>query len=373
MTGRDAIKNWRYFSFTIAAAAAALAAACSCSQEKAQSVTRSTKVQLKIHAWEGYAREHEADFKKLVKETKNIDLDIVITNTSGYDSFVDAIKNAGVHLVSPANDLVRPLKKLGLIRPVDTSRIKNFNQINPLLMKTRSTEVGGVICAVPFNIGAYWLVYNKDKVPTPSSYEILWDPRFRKRVTISGVYDTINIYITALLLGFPKQDLFHLSDEQLKRIEEKLRILNTEQISDFWAENLNPAKRDQFDIGMDWGVGVQQINHNYGGNWGVVIPKEGVTAWMDTWAVTTNVKDDITEDIAYRYIEYMISPAVQAKMAKLTSYGPANPYATRYFSAAEKKMYFLTDPKLMSEFIIWQPLDDRTMERYRQTWQRSRK
>ncbi|HOS96367.1 MAG TPA: extracellular solute-binding protein [Deltaproteobacteria bacterium] len=344
----------------------------SCTQDKPPTVAPPKKVLLKIHCWEGYAREHEAHFIQYYKELTGADVKLAITSTTGHYSNIEAIEKNDAHLVSPANDLILPLYERGLIRPVLVGKLPHFNQINPIIVGTKCTTINGELYGVPFNFGAYLLAYNRDRVPTPDSYSILWDPRYRKRVTIPDVYDTINIYMTALMLGFPKEDLFRLNNAQLAAVEEKLRELNTRQVSVFWKENLEPDKRDQYDIGMDWGIGVLKINEQFGGNWAVTIPKEGATAWVDTWVITKNVTDPDTEHAAYAFIDFMISPESQARMAKITSYGPINPYSTRYLTAQEKRKYYLTDPKFFHEFILWQPLSEATLRRYHETWERSR-
>jgi len=329
---------------------------------------------LKIHAWDGYAREYETDFISYMEKDKNIKINLQITNTTGLDSFRDAIKNKAVHLVSPAHDFVTPLQRENLLIQLDSTRLSRYRQINPLILSRKSTEIGGILYAIPFNFGPYILAYNKDTIQKPLSYKALWDPKNRGRVTIPGHYPTINIYMTALMLGIPKKDIFRLNDSQLTRIEEKLRYLCKNQVSDFWDENINPEKRDKFDIGMDWGIGVNKINRDYNGHWGIVIPEEGVTGWIDTWAITVNIRDQDTLSAAYSFIDFMLSPEIQAKMAKITTYAPVNPYAARYLRGMEKEMFHLVDPReLIEKMILWQPLDSETLKRYNMTWERAYK
>lgn len=340
-----------------------------CNGKEKQRPQKSTK--LIIHCWAGYAKEHADYFIEHEMNKHNRKVELIISSTTSLESMINAANQEGAHLISPSNDLIVPLKNMGILKELDIKRFKNFNQLNPVIINTHCTEIEGKYYAVPFNFGAYLLAYNKDKVPSPTSYKILWDAKYKNRVTIPRYYDTINIYMTALMLGFPKEQLFDLSNYQLKIIERKLRELNVNQVSDFWLENLNPEKRDKFDIGMDWGIGVLQINEKYNGNWGVAIPDEGATAWIDTWAITKNVNDPEIEEIAYDFIDFMIDAEAQARMAKITSYGPVNPYATRYLTAEEKKKFYLTDPKFLNEFILWKPLDEKVLYKYKQLWKRT--
>lgn len=329
-------------------------------------------VKIKIHAWAGYAQEYETQFKEYTRHSRKIDVKLDITHATGLESFIKAIQENGVHLISPANDLLEPLHRQKLIQALDIKRIPKFNQINPIIRTTKAYEIDGQVYAVPFNFGPYAIAYNKDKVETPKSYKVLWDRKYSKRVTIPALYDTINIYMAALMLDMPKKDLFNLSDEQLGRVEEALRVLCKDQVAEFWDENLVPEHHDRFDLGMDWGIGVAQINKKYGGNWGYTIPAEGATGWIDTWAVTVNVKDKDVQEVVYEWLDFMISPKIQAQVARVTSYGPVNPYAGRYLSAKEKDQYYLTDPDFLNKITLWQPLRPEVLTRYQETWRRAK-
>ncbi len=350
-----------------------LCAVTGCGKDENIDPKKLTPVTLRIHAWNGYVLEYQEEFKNHAKTALGMELTIVYTSTAGYDSNVENIKGgANAHLVSPANDLLAPLVREGLLQPLDSARLSNYKQINPVVLETRCNEVNGKVYAAPFNFGPYAIAYNKDKLPAPTSYKILWDSKYAKRVAIPGEYDTINIYMAALMLGLPKSDLFHLNEEQLVAVEALLRELCQKQVGDFWRDNLDPESRDRVDVGMDWGIGVNQINQRFQGNWGFAIPDEGATGWIDTWAITRNAVDPKVLEAAYAWIDFMISPERQAQMARITSYGPINPYAGRYLSAEEKKLYYLNYPNFMKNLILWQPLEADVLKRYQETWKRAR-
>ena len=348
--------------------------ALSCSDGGSGKSQLPVKVTLRIHAWNGYVLEYVDAFKKHALSEHGLDVNVVFTLTSGYDSSIANIKGgAKADLISPANDLLPPLMKDGLIVPVDTSRLKNFNQINPVILGTGCYLIEGTAYAVPFNFGPFAIAYNKDKMSEPESYRELWNKKYRKRVSIPGEYDTINIYMTALMLGIPAKDIFNLNNAQLARVESKLRELCVYQVREFWMDNLNPGSAEDIDIGMDWGIGVNQINRDKRGNWGFTVPAEGATGWIDTWAITKNAIEYDVLMAAYAWIDFMISAEVQAQMARVTSYGPVNPFAGRHLSAEEKKMYYLSYPDFVEKIILWQPLEPAVLKRYRETWKRAKR
>ncbi len=327
-------------------------------------------ITLKIHAWSGYVQEHINDFELYMKNKFNLNVKLIVTKTSGLDSFIKAVNKDNVHLISPANDLLIPLINKKLIIPVNIDKIKKFKQINPVFLKKGVHKVEGIVYAIPFTYGPYAIAYNKNIIPKPKTYKELWNKRYKKRVSISADYDTANIYMTALMLGYSPKNLFNLNEVQLNEIENKLSELVKDQIIEFWEDNLNPKNHNNFDIGTDWGIGVNRINKKYGGNWDIAIPNEGVTAFIDCWVITKNTSDVLTEKVAYEFVNYMISPKIQAKVAKITSYAPVNPYAGRYLNAEEKKEYYLTDPKIFEKFILWRPLNKDVLQKYQQLWER---
>jgi putative spermidine/putrescine transport system substrate-binding protein len=338
--------------------------------QKGEILKENKKVILKIHAWEGYVDEYKDEFIKFMHDSLAYDVEIAFTKTTGFSSFVDFIENHDAHLVSPANDLLLPLLKRNLIKSIDTKRINNYNQINPVILETKCAEVYGLLCGVPFDFGPFAIAYNKDVMPEPNSYSVFWDEKNRKRVTIPVNYPTAVIYMTALKLGISKQEIFSLNDQQLSQIEIELNALCKTQVVEYWNENINAQNHRNFDVGTDWGIGVGIINRNYNGNWGFVIPDEGATAWVDTWAMTSNITDVDVEEVAYQFINYMISPRVQAQLARVTSYGLVNPYAARYLTSAEKVKYYLIEDEYLDDLILWQPLEDDVLRKYQELWNR---
>jgi putative spermidine/putrescine transport system substrate-binding protein len=59
---------------------------CKQKQEKLEKAT------LRINCWAGYAKPYEADFKALVKEKYNIDIELSIENPTDQDEFFLAVK-----------------------------------------------------------------------------------------------------------------------------------------------------------------------------------------------------------------------------------------------------------------------------------------
>lgn len=343
---------------------------CNSSQKK----EKIKSVSLNLHVWEGYAKKYQNAFKKYALKKYKLEVSLKISYSSGLQSFVEAIKKNNVHLISPASDLLLALKDKSLIQEINEKRLKNYSQINPIILnKKKPHMIKGKVYGIPFTYGFYLMAYNKRIVQkAPESYWELWNPKYRKMVSISGDYATANIYMTALMLKYPPEDIFELKKKQLKQIELELKKLARHQVKEYWKKNLNPQSFKRLALAMDWGIGVKLINEKYKGNWGLVIPKEGVTGWLDTWSITKNVKDKWTKLAAYAFIDFMISSQIQAEVVRVTSYCPVNLYTGRYLSIEEKRKYNLLEPLFQDSSILWKALNKKNRKRYSQLWKRVR-
>ena len=84
----------------------------------------------------------------------------------------------------------------GIIEPIDTSRLKNWNRLNPLYANADWNHVNGTIMSVPLVIGANVLVYDTREVtPAPDSWFSIFDTKYRGRVT----YDIEDFLLCTML------------------------------------------------------------------------------------------------------------------------------------------------------------------------------
>ncbi|WP_157237613.1 ABC transporter substrate-binding protein [Beggiatoa alba] len=330
---------------------------------------RAEPIVLKIHTWTGYVKPYEKEFQAYAKTQCHEDIQLEVTYATGLTSFVEQLTQNTADLISPANDVIEHLWQKQLIRPLDLEKIPNFRQVNPIILRHGFYRLEGQVYAAPFTFGPYALAYNKDRMQAPTSYVILWDERYRKRVSISGDFYAANIYMVALFLKIPESHLFNLSDTELSKIKNRLSLLHTTQIYRYWESNLEPNDMNELDVGMDWGVGVHMINAR-GGNWDLVIPEEGATAWVDSWVMASGIANKKI-DAAYCFINFMLSATTQAQVMRQTGYGGTNLYVSRYMSVKEQIIYHVTDPDYLRRLILWQPLPTDILEKYEAIWKQA--
>jgi spermidine/putrescine transport system substrate-binding protein len=116
-------------------------------------------------------------------------------------------------------------KKAGLLQPIDTARLKNWNKLSSTLRHLPGIDAGnGKVWFVPHYWGNTSLTIRTDLAPEyakSQSWNILFDPKYKGRVSVlDGVDDTVPFI--ARMIGI---DAYTMSDAQWARVENKLREL----------------------------------------------------------------------------------------------------------------------------------------------------
>jgi putative spermidine/putrescine transport system substrate-binding protein len=97
-----------------------------------------------------------------------------------------------------------------------------------------------------------------------------------------------------------------------------------------------------------------------------VIPSEGVTGWSDSWMVAKNAAHPVC---AYKWLNYATSPAVQAKVAAVTAYSPANSLTCGVVGPAKCKSLHITDSRYYSSIHYWiTPTAPTNLQQWNDAW-----
>lgn len=174
-----------------------------------------------LFQWEDYMDPpFLADYKKQFHENPNVSI------------FADedeafAKMRAGYHpdVMGPCYYEFPRWKEAGLLQPIDTAKLKNWNKISPTLRALPGIGAGGTkVWFVPHYWGNTSITFRTDLAPEYAkhpSWNILFDPKYRGRVSVlDGVDDTIPFI--AHMIGV---DAYNMTPEQWKRVQAKLREL----------------------------------------------------------------------------------------------------------------------------------------------------
>jgi len=116
-------------------------------------------------------------------------------------------------------------KAAGLLAPIDTSKLKNWNRLSPTLRNMPEIQAGpGKVWFVPHYWGNTSLTIRTDLAPEyakSQSWNILFDPKYKGRVSVLDGADDVVPFV-AKMIGV---DAYSMTDAQWTKVQDKLRAL----------------------------------------------------------------------------------------------------------------------------------------------------
>jgi len=331
----------------------------------ASGACRKNEESLSLLVWEGYA---DPSFTKPFEEAHHCK--IVASYMGSSDELVAKLRGGSASnydVISPSSDVATSIVRAGLAAPLDVSKLPAYNQLSLRLRNAPLAKLNGQIYGVPFVWGPNPLLYDTTVfAQPPDSWNVLWDPKYKGKVSVWDELSTI--YMTAQTLGFDKPDpgqIYNLSDEQLEAAKKKLIELKP-NIRKIWAtggELTNLFQNHEIVLAMGWPLMTNQLRKlNF--PIGETIPKENTTGWIDHLMITSASQH---KQLAQEFLEYMIEAQTQKKITDVTGYAPANPVAAATMTEAEKKNLHLDDPDAyMNRINFWQDFPKRA--KYNEIW-----
>ena len=116
-------------------------------------------------------------------------------------------------------------KAAGLIQPIDTAKLKNWNKLSSTLRNLPEIQAGaGKVWFVPHYWGNTSLTIRTDLAPEyarSQSWNILFDPKYKGRIAVLDGVDDVVPFV-AKMIGI---DAYTMTDAQWQQVQEKLRQL----------------------------------------------------------------------------------------------------------------------------------------------------
>ena len=304
---------------------------------------------LRVAGWDVYADpENPAKTIGYQAFEQQAKVTIKFTPLSNLESIIEAAESGDHYdLIIISNEGVKPLYQMGLVKPLDLSRIPNYQSLHNNLKYNAWCQFNADVYAVPWAWGPTGLLYDTEQINEPNSWTILWDQRYKNSVSLWD--DVSMIWTTALSLGY--KNVFNLTRQQLKEVKQKLLILN-EHVFDYYDGNdqmLSYIENDKIVVLNSWFDPSRRLLAK-DKKFKMIIPKEGAVGMFDSYLITTQVD---TEDLAYRFINYQISPAVQKQMIDITGLSPSNIETISLLSQEEIQSLHLHEIDYFNRMILW--------------------
>jgi putative spermidine/putrescine transport system substrate-binding protein len=291
---------------------------------------------LNVIAWEGYT---DPKWAKPFEQQTGCQVNSKYAGSS--DEMVTLMRQGGgsqYDLVSASGDASLRLIRGGDVQPVNVNLIPDWVNFIPQLKSPSHNTVGGKHYGVSLQWGPNSLLYDTSKVtPAPTSWSVIYDPRYRGRITVPD--NPIQIADAALYLSKHQPSLgisdpYELTASQLDAAKQLLKQQRP-LIKKYWAlasDEIDLFRNGDAVVGAAWPY---QTNTLQADKAPVkdMIPSEGATGWADTWMLSTHAQHP---NCAYLWMRWVSTPKVQAQQALSFGETPANTKACPFMDQIEK-------------------------------------
>jgi putative spermidine/putrescine transport system substrate-binding protein len=291
--------------------------------------------QLNLVAWEGYA---QPEWVKPFEAQTGCVVHAKYAGSS--DEMVTLMRQSGgeYDMVSASGDASLRLIRGGEVQPMNVNLVPEWKNFIPQLQSPPHNTVGGVHYGISLQWGPNTLLYNTQAVkPAPTSWASIYTPQYKGEITVPN--NPIQIADAALYLSKTDPSLgisdpYELTEAQL---DAAVSLLKQQRplIKKYWAlasDEIELFKDGDAVIGAAWPYQYSTLIADHAPV-KQIIPVQGATGWADTWMLSAHAKHP---NCAYKWVNWVSSPKVQAEQA--ISYGetPVNTKACAYMEQIQK-------------------------------------
>lgn len=199
---------------------------------------------------------------------------------------------------------MQTMVQAGIMEKLDPSKIPNLKYVRDKLKNPYW---------IPHIYSPSVIVYNKDKVkPAPTSYQDLWDPKYKGKIGIQTIQWTDFFHAAATLkLGQSPSNNWDAGESKLKQLAPNTQVFSSqEQLG-------NGLMSGQVWMTLDWRARAYQWEQSSKTPLGIAVPKEGTFATVFTAGIPKNAPN---KTAAYKYLNAMLAPAAQKSFAENMGY-----------------------------------------------------
>ena len=291
---------------------------------------------LTLVAWEGYTeKQWVAPFEKATG------CDVTTKYAGSSNDMFNLMTSGGggqYDMVSASGDASLRLIYAGAVQEVNVRLIPAYKDFFKAFQSPPNNTVGGKHYGVSLQFGPNVLMVNtKAFKKPPTTWGALYDPKNKGKITVPD--NPIQIADAALYLSRTKpslgiKDPYELTKPQL---DAAVQLLQQQRplVKKYWAlasDQIDLFKNGGSTIGASWPYQVNTLRAAKVPVVGV-IPKEGVTGWLDTWMLSSKAKH---RNCAYKWMQYISTPRPQAQQAIYFGETPVNKKACKIMDKLSK-------------------------------------
>jgi putative spermidine/putrescine transport system substrate-binding protein len=295
-----------------------------------------TEGRLNLIAWEGYA---QPQWVKPFEQATGCQVSAKYAGSSS--EMVSLMANGGggqYDMVSASGDADLRLIYSGDVKPVNISLMPTWKDFHPFLQSPSFNTIGGKHYGISYEFGPNVLLYStKSFSSAPNSWSVLYNKQYSGQITVPN--NPIQIADAALYLSKTKPSLgitdpYELTQSQFNAT---VNLLKQEQplIKKYWdlaSQEISLFQSGTTVVGAAWPYQTNTLQAA-GANVADTIPSEGATGWADTWMLATQAPHP---NCAYKWMQWVTTPKVQAQQADYFGETPANKLACPIMNKIQK-------------------------------------
>lgn len=319
----------------------------------------SQKANLVALEWAGY--ELPQFYEPFTAQYPEVNVDYSFFSEDA-EAFAKLQSGFNVDLVHPCNPWWGLYVELGMVQPIDTSKLTNFAGLDPEMVKLG--QFNGQQYFIPWDWGFESILVRTDKVSEmPASWADLVKPEYAGHLALWDSGEANHI-IAALALGFDPWNTTPEQDEQIKQwlIDLKPNLLTywvdfaelAQQVGsgDVWvAAN---AWADTYQSLLEQNVPVEYMD-----------PAEGMLGFVCGFGISSQSKNP---DLALAYIDAAIAPQSMANFSNEYGYGSANRDALPLINPETVELFHMDDPTILDRVIFYQSLTQEQRQKITTMW-----
>jgi len=238
--------------------------------------------------------------------------------------------NTGYDIVVPTGNFFEVQRKAGLFQPLDRSKLRHYDNLDPAILAKLEPLDPGNQYAVPYAWGTNGLGINLEQVrrripDAPlDSWDLLFDPQYASRLADCGITlldaadEVTEIGLNYLGHRYDSSDLRELEEvmAMVGRIRPYVRYFHSSQYIDDFANG-------EVCLVLGWSGDLYQAmdDAREGLELDYVIPREGTIVWFDLLVIPADAPHP---DNAHALIDYLLRAEVAAQNTNQTFFANAN-------------------------------------------------
>ncbi len=243
--------------------------------------------------------------------------------------------STGYDVVVPSSSFLARQLQSGVFQPLDKSKLPNYKNLDPALLKKLEQHDPGNQYAIPYLWATTGIGYNVDKVKAAlgkdapvNSWDLVLKPENLAKLKSCGVsfldapeeiFATVLNYLGKDPNSSEAQDYSGAATDLLLKLRPSIRYFHSSQY-------INDLANGNTCVAIGWAGDVLQAKNRAaeaknGVNIAYSIPKEGALAFFDMMAIPKDAKN---VDEAYQFLNEIMEPKVIADISNKMFYANGN-------------------------------------------------